>query len=684
MTTIVGTRSPLFYKSVRGGLPAIIDTSKFSGNIFFVDSNAAGKSDTAGHGTEPDKPFATLDYAIGQCTANQGDVILVLPGHAETLAALITADIAGVRIIGLGVGNSRPALTVNAVIDGISITEADVLIENLRFVTPSAAATALVNIAAARATVRGCKFELGANIVDAVTITAAGELATIEDCEVIVSADGPDTWIKFEGVVDRPVIRRNLVIGSDGTNALDDGVIDYNNQAVTNPAVYGNLFLGADVATTVVVNNGAVVGEMMGPNTYAGSATGADNVSSQQEIIDQLSGASGIPTFPAAAIPANGVSLAEVIRQLYAALEGTAASQNGVATWPAAAAYGNNVSIAEVLAYIQDAVRQGTGTALPNDVSLYDILGGAKGHPAFPNAAVPANDVSMIEVIRDIWASLCGTAAGENGVQTWPVAAAPGNGVSLAEGLRHVVETQLGTITNTGAADATLATALGDLANDSLAARLADVGSDVDSATTDNLQGKLGTDTELADRSLYDILNGGGPAAAAAAAAPANDVSLYGALRAVYNLSVPAVATGETVIDEGDYDWTADYPALLTIVPAAGAPLADVVVHLDMAKAATGFAAGYVAQTIQFYIERRIDGTNWRRSAGVLAAALAGNAAALRDVPIEIGSVGVTEQVRITAALSAEVSGAAETEIPFALYYKGMAAPTVTPLTATA
>ncbi len=56
-----------------------------------------------------------------------------------------------------------------------------------------------------------------------------------------------------------------------------------------------------------------------------------------------------------------------------------------------------------------------------------------------------------------------------------------------------------------------------------------------DGATTETLNGKLGTDTELADRSLYDIINGGGPAAAAVAAAPANDVSLYAAIRAIFD-----------------------------------------------------------------------------------------------------------------------------------------------------
>ncbi|MDO8630323.1 MAG: hypothetical protein Q7R41_07505, partial [Phycisphaerales bacterium] len=220
-------------------MPVILDGSVHTGNIFYVDS-AVG-TDSAGYGTTPDAPLASIDYAIGLCTASQGDRIIVLPGHAETTTA-ITVDKAGISIIGLGVGATRPAITGDAVADVITVTSANTLIENLRFVTPSAAVTALINVAANRVTVRGCVFELGANIVDAITITAAGELATFEDNEVIVAADGPDSWLTFEGVVDRPIVRRNNVIATDGTNPFDDGVLDFDSVAVTNPIIYGNVF----------------------------------------------------------------------------------------------------------------------------------------------------------------------------------------------------------------------------------------------------------------------------------------------------------------------------------------------------------------------------------------------------------------------------------------------------------
>jgi hypothetical protein len=103
-------------------------------------------------------------------------------------------------------------------------------------------------------------------------------------------------------------------------------------------------------------------------------------------ITTQLSGAAGISSFPSAANPANGVSIAEVIRQLFAALQGTAAGENGIGTWPTAAAYGNNVSLAEVLAYVQDSVRAKSGLYIPGfgfNVSKVENVNTATGVDLF-------------------------------------------------------------------------------------------------------------------------------------------------------------------------------------------------------------------------------------------------------------------------------------------------------------
>jgi hypothetical protein len=161
-----------------------------------------------------------------------------------------------------------------------------------------------------------------------------------------------------------------------------------------------------------------------------------------------------------------------------------------------------------------------------------------------------------------------------------------------------------------------------------------------------------------------------------AAAAPANGVSIAEVLRANYDRLQPKVLTGTTDIDDSVQTETTAWP-ILTITPAAGAPLIDVEIVIDLAKATTGYAAVESTATIQF--ARKVDGTNWRREA-YNAAALSGTNAANRCQRLVAGSVGVTEELRVYAVMSADATS--DMELPYVIHYKGTTAPTVTEVAA--
>lgn len=140
----------------------------------------------------------------------------------------------------------------------------------------------------------------------------------------------------------------------------------------------------------------------------------------------------------------------------------------------------------------------------------------------------------------------------------------------------------------------------------------------------------------------------------------------------------PWTVTGTTDIDDSVQTESTAFP-ILTIAPQTNMPLNDVEVWLDLAKATTGFAAVESTVTVQFAIARKVDGTNWRREAYV-EAALTGTLAANRMAKLNLGKVTVTEQARIYAVFSADVTG--DMEIPFVVTGIGEAAPTVTPIEA--
>ena len=108
------------------------------GQVFYVNSTGvkltgvSSGSDSTGAGTY-NKPFATIDYAIGRCTASRGDIILVMPGHTETVSAAsgIDIDVIGVAIIGLGAGSLRPTINFTATASTITMAAASCTLSNV-------------------------------------------------------------------------------------------------------------------------------------------------------------------------------------------------------------------------------------------------------------------------------------------------------------------------------------------------------------------------------------------------------------------------------------------------------------------------------------------------------------------------------------------------------------------------
>ncbi len=111
------------WKRIIGGSGALGPGLFPKGNIWFVDSSNPQALDSGGNpispgprnqGTDPATPFATLRYAIGGAVdatshrtpsgvmSNNGDVVIVAPGHVETIVTALTMALVGVSVIFLG------------------------------------------------------------------------------------------------------------------------------------------------------------------------------------------------------------------------------------------------------------------------------------------------------------------------------------------------------------------------------------------------------------------------------------------------------------------------------------------------------------------------------------------------------------------------------------------------------
>src|SRR4051812_41763398 len=106
----------------------VLDT--FAGNVFWVSS----VSGSDGNKGTRQRPFATIDYAIGRCTASNGDIIIAMPGHTEAVTSTsLACDVAGVTFVGLGAGSNKPTLTFAATNSRINVTAANCTWRNFRW-----------------------------------------------------------------------------------------------------------------------------------------------------------------------------------------------------------------------------------------------------------------------------------------------------------------------------------------------------------------------------------------------------------------------------------------------------------------------------------------------------------------------------------------------------------------------
>ena len=355
----------------------------YAGNVFWVDS---GIGSNGNDGLTPERPWATVDYAIGRCTASNGDIILISPGHAESLIAATTLvwDVAGLQIIGLGKGDLRPTFTATtAAAAAIPVTGADGYIENCRFLCNIASQNHMFDVAADDLEIAFCDFREG---------SAVGLSFITAD-----TADGDsDNLYIHNNTFFQPtagVGDAAIAIGKDMANIrIEDNVIygDFDLACVDVPA-------GGDACTNLQINRNYMTNLLTGQHCVQvnGSAvTGMcyDNrfaTDTQAATLDaSLMRCAGNTWTDLATEDAEGIPVNALMDGATNLLGVDDAANLGLTTNVVADADG---SALERLEYIQTA-----------EATIQSVLSGATGIATFPAAAVAADGVSMAEVLRYI------------------------------------------------------------------------------------------------------------------------------------------------------------------------------------------------------------------------------------------------------------------------------------------
>jgi len=221
------------------------------GRLFWVAPTdtytVEGRSYTSSDGNDglsPERAFRTIDYAVGQTTANVGDVIVLMVG-AHSVSATVAVDVAGITITGIpgsaplrgsrmspgGVRNRTTVTSTETAGMIFTVTVADVEISYLHLTPITAGAGISASNAADRLFVHDCTFNLGATTQTAtfgITFPLGTGTATHNDDTVISNCYfqaganvGP--FIRAAGTCDGLTIQSST-FELIGAAAMDDAI----------------------------------------------------------------------------------------------------------------------------------------------------------------------------------------------------------------------------------------------------------------------------------------------------------------------------------------------------------------------------------------------------------------------------------------------------------------------------
>jgi hypothetical protein len=178
------------------GMPLL---TLYPGNVYWVDSNGGGGSKgTFSH------PVATILEAHSLVTSDNGDIICVKPGHAETPTATVDFSKSGFAIVGLGFGDNRPTITNGTTTndDVWDFAGDDIVLYNIYFkeaASDPGGDSTWINCSGDFVHIENCYFELAAYMLGLLThdTSLATNFHFIGNV-VVGTGAGPDFGCKIE------------------------------------------------------------------------------------------------------------------------------------------------------------------------------------------------------------------------------------------------------------------------------------------------------------------------------------------------------------------------------------------------------------------------------------------------------------------------------------------------------
>lgn len=270
--------------------------SRYDPQVFYVNS-AATNASALNSGASPSRPLTTIAAAIALCVANRGDVIIVGPGHVETViaAAGLALSVAGVSILGVGNGAKRPTINfTTATTATMTVTGADCSIDNFLFTGGIDALVGPISIQAAdfRLTNFETRDVTGQATRWIITTAAADRLYIGGDVTGArancATAAGGATWLTVVGC-DGVVVENFDLFGNWDTAAIEQKTTAGTNHRYGGGMKQNYIQNSFDSTTPVAVTMKSDTTGHIGPNINA--RIGVDSTSNTTNITEAFVGA---------------------------------------------------------------------------------------------------------------------------------------------------------------------------------------------------------------------------------------------------------------------------------------------------------------------------------------------------------------------------------------------------------
>jgi len=253
------------------GVPLL---SAYPGKVYWV-SSVVGSNGNAG---TFERPWATLDYAVGRCTANKGDMIVALPGHVETVTAAggLDLDVAGICLLGLGTGSLRPTVNFTTAVGAdMDVDAANITVVNFLFTGSVDALTGPIDVNSADFAMINCETRDAGSAQATDFIVSAGDRLFIDGwIHRGAAAAGADTAISIIAG-DGCTIKNFWIDGNFAVAAIENVTA-----AATNLTIGGGepSYIRTRNANDIAITLVATATGNVGPNIYIRLQDDATNV----------------------------------------------------------------------------------------------------------------------------------------------------------------------------------------------------------------------------------------------------------------------------------------------------------------------------------------------------------------------------------------------------------------------